>query len=233
MQRGDKGDAIIQVQRALNVALRRNPPIKPDGDFGQVTETAVMEFQTLLRLVPDGKLADELKDALFLHATGLGWVDKPTTSDAPLWLDIAKSEAGRKEVPGISANPRILEYIATFPYLKQIASSQGVMMSETDETAWCACFVNWCLLRAGQSGGANATAQSWTSYGQELATPVPGAIAVIFKVPTPGLTASGWHVSFWVGGTAKNPKLWGGNQGNTVNETDFSGWKVKAYRWPA
>ncbi|MDB5376259.1 MAG: uncharacterized protein JWR00_705 [Rubritepida sp.] len=233
MQKGDKGDVVVQVQRALNVALRKIPPIKPDGDFGQITETAIMEFQTLLRLIPDGKLSDELRDALLSHAFALGWVDKPKPADAPIWLDIAKGEAGQKEVAGISANPRILEYIATFPYLKQVASSQGMMMSETDETAWCACFVNWCLLRAGQRGGDSAMAQTWATYGQKLEAPVPGAIAVIFNAPTPGVTATGWHVSFWVGGTAQKPKLWGGNQGNTVRETDFSGWQVKAYRWPA
>ncbi len=89
---------------------------------------------------------------------GVGGVDRDTVAGRPLpWLDIARREIGQKERKGLPANPRILAYIATFPYLADVPyPPQGVPMSQTDETAWCACFVNWCLLRAGQRGGPSA-----------------------------------------------------------------------------
>lgn len=233
LQNGSKGDDVARLQRALNMALGRVPPLRPDGGFGQLTEAAVMEFQHKFRLVPDGKVSDELMGLITATAVSQGWLEKPEPGGPAPWLELAKGELGQKEVQGLGANSRILDYIATFPYLAQItAKGQPLMMSQTDETAWCACFVNWCLLRSGQRHGASARAEDWLSYGTALETPVPGAICVIFN---PGLgastTASGWHVGFWTGKAKDGATLLGGNQGNSVSEAPMKG-TIKGYRWP-
>jgi hypothetical protein len=42
----------------------------------------------------------------------------------------------------------------------------GYMMSQVDETAWCACFVNWCLAQAGKTPQKGAGAQTYSRYGR-------------------------------------------------------------------
>ncbi|MCX7685034.1 MAG: TIGR02594 family protein [Acetobacteraceae bacterium] len=236
LRKGSTGQEVERLQRALNVLLDRVPPLRPDGDFGGLTETAVQEAQALLRAAPTGALDGAGLSQVLGAARAAGWIEAPRPAGPTPWLDIARREIGQKEKGGLEANPRILAHIATFPYLASIPhKAQGVPMNLTDETAWCACFVNWCLLRAGQRGWTSAMAETWQSYGQPLDTPRPGAICVMFN---PGLgastTASGWHVGFWTGGAepGRDPILLGGNQGNAVTEQAMQG-EVRAYRWPA
>jgi uncharacterized protein (TIGR02594 family) len=166
--------------------------------------------------------------------------------EAP-WLGVAFGEQGVRESSGLAANnPRILEYIASFPYLmttdykvrdpkthKKVAS--GFKMGQVDETPWCACFVAWCLRRAGQPvNGMNAGAQGWLNFGLRLDSPRLGAVAVMFKKhANAAITSSGYHVAFYLGGPTHAPTLFGGNQGNRVCSKDFHGWIVKGYRWPS
>jgi uncharacterized protein (TIGR02594 family) len=236
LRRTSKGDEVVRLQRALNVLLDRVPPLLPDGDFGGITEAAVQEAQTLLGRQPSGALDEAGAAEVLRAARAAGWLEAPSPGGAAPWLDFARREIGVKEKAGLPANPRILAYIATFPYLAQhLLAEQGLPMSETDETAWCACFVNWCLLRAGQRGGPSARAEDWQRYGQPLDVPRPGAICVIFNPASHRDTSvSGWHVGFWTGGADKgrNPILLGGNQSNAVTEQEMKG-EVRAYRWPA
>jgi len=157
----------------------------------------------------------------------------------PAWMQIARREIGEKARPGYEKNsPRILQYIATFPYLKDIRadSAHTVRMSQVDETAWCACFVNWCLIQAHKASGPSAAAADWLKYGDRLDQPRPGAIAVVYHTPgksTSGTTSSGNHVAFYAGGVGSSIILLGGNQGHAVSEKTFGGtWIVKGYRWP-
>lgn len=167
------------------------------------------------------------------------------------WLAVAFGECGTKEMRGLDDNsPRILEYISSFPYLKNTRYSYkdrktkktvvtDYPMSEVDETAWCACFVNWSLRQVGQpTNGMNAAAKKWIEFGIGLprSTPQLGAIAVVHKPPsraTADTTSSGDHVAFYVSGPADAPVLLGGNQGNKVCIKQFNGWSVLAYRWPS
>lgn len=228
LQRGSQGEAVGRLQRALNVALDRRPPLIPDGDFGGVTEAAVMEFCHRMSMPITGAVSDTLAEVVFTAARQRGWQEAPGAG-TPLWLRMARGEVGQQEQPGAPANPAILGYIATFPYLQQVLD-HGVPMSATDETAWCACFVQWCLIRAGQRGGPSARAESWRDYGTALEAPRDGAVTVIFSPPR-AASASGWHVGFWAGGTAEAPRLLGGNQGNAVVEKLMPG-TVRAWRWP-
>lgn len=170
--------------------------------------------------------------------------------EAP-WLAFAIAELGQKEGRGLERNnPRILEYISTFPYLKEIfyqvkdpktkkLVSSDFKMGAVDETPWCACFVAWCLRRAGHpTSGMNAGARTWRNFGlpMPITTPRLGAIAVVKKHPsaaTAATTTSGYHVSFYLHGPAHSPTLLGGNQGNEVCAKQFVGWTIVGYRWPS
>lgn len=229
LRKGSKGPEVQRLQRALNVLLDRVPPLRTDGDFGPHTEAAVQDAQRLLGLEASGMLDAATASRVFGAAAAAGGIETPWPDGPSPWLDIARREIGQKERQGLPANPRILAYIATFPYLADVPHpKQGVPMSQTDETSWCACFVNWCLLRAGQRGGPSARAAEWQGYGQPLAGPRPGAICVTFH------PKNGWHVGFWTGGAdpAWDPVLLGGNQSDAVTEQTIRG-EVRAYRWPA
>jgi uncharacterized protein (TIGR02594 family) len=167
-------------------------------------------------------------------------------NEAP-WLAIAIGEQGTKESPGLGKNnARILEYISSFSYLRQAdylvkdpkthkLVPSGFKMGQVDETAWCACFVAWCLRRVGQPTiGMNAGAQGWLNFGLGLEKPQLGAITVAYKKhASAATTSSGYHVAFYLDGPAHAPTLFGGNQGNMVCAKDFHGWTVKGYRWPS
>jgi uncharacterized protein (TIGR02594 family) len=153
-------------------------------------------------------------------------------------------------------NPRILEYIATVPGLahhkykysvkyldpktkkklkKKVDS--GKMMSEVDETAWCACFVNWCLMKAKMHAPGYSMAQDWTRYGAPLDPKDVklGAVAVIQHEQSAAAKAKKeapkFHVGFYIGGPADSPVLLGGNQGDMVCRRQYKADKVW-YLWP-
>ena len=132
---------------------------------------------------------------------------------------------------------RSANYLSTFPYLKSIWKDKeaGLTLADVDETAWCACFVNWCLIKSGRAAGPSAKAKDWLNYGTPLDTPVPGAITVIYKKPKPsttGFSPSGYHVGFYVSGGTGRVTLLGGNQSNMVCQKTFVGHNVQGYRWP-
>lgn len=233
LEKRAEGEAVARLQRALNVALQRSPPLRPDGVFGSHTETAVTEFQNMLRLVPDGRVSDGLHRVICAHARSRGWIEKPSPGGEPPWIDIGRAEIGQTERPGPAANARILEYIATFPYLAQHTHPvQGLPLSQTDETAWCACFVNWCLLRAGQRAGPSAMAEAWLQYGVGMEAPQPGAICIIHnRSLSAATTATGWHVGFWTASAPGGVRMLGGNQGDRVSESVMPG-EIKGLRWP-
>lgn len=244
MKLKDRGEPVIRVQRALNIVQDRNPPMIADGDYGNGTLAAINKWKTMIGApVPTSGDKGEFDDAqqarLFEMARAKGWVENPQPGGPAPWLEHGRLELGVKEIEGIAAEPRILNYIATFPGLSAITSKQGVPMGSTDETPWCACFTNWCLLRAGQRRGPSAAARDWLTFGVECGRR-PGAIIVLFNAKaSASTTASGFHVAFYTGDTAKGVRLLGGNQGNVVSEVEFQtpadpkkGWEVKGLRWP-
>ena len=110
------------------------------------------------------------------------------------------------------------------------------MMSEVDETAWCACFVNWCLMKAKMDAPGHSLAGDWRTYGTRLEHKDVklGAVAVIYHKPTAAManmTHSGRHVGFYIGGPANSPVILGGNQSDMVCRKQFTGYQV-TYRWP-
>jgi uncharacterized protein (TIGR02594 family) len=114
------------------------------------------------------------------------------------YLEIATQEIGQVEISGDADNPRILEYFQAVSYRAQ-----------HDEVAWCAAFVNWCLLKAGIKGTNSASAFSFMQWGVEV-KPCLGSIAVIDYGNGKG------HVGFLVGWRGPSFVLLGGNQSNAV-----------------
>ncbi|MFM8913055.1 MAG: hypothetical protein ACKOE6_09095 [Flammeovirgaceae bacterium] len=86
------------------------------------------------------------------------------------------------------------------------------LTSSSNQNAWCAATVNWCLAQAGIKGTGSPGAGSFIGYGTELCTPVYGAIGV--QVDKNGQVT---HVGFYAGESGYAPlpiNLLGGNQGN-------------------
>src|SRR5689334_1808554 len=61
---------------------------------------------------------------------------------------------------------------------KALAAKGTGQTAHWQVTAWCASFVNWCLMEAGSPYLGYATASSWLDFGTPLAAPVPGCITV-------------------------------------------------------
>lgn len=157
--------------------------------------------------------------------------DKPRTDvmaslKAP-WMSMAEEEfkARVARIPGKAANPHIVAYFKETSLDKSMAS--------TDETAWCAAFCNWCLVKAGFKGTHNAMAVSFRHWGRPTRgnRPALGAVALIrFK-------DGRHHVTFVAGMDKSGTRLatLGGNQGKTSAVTHShapADWVV-CYRYPA
>lgn len=63
LQRGARGPDVERMQRALNDS-GYTPRLVPDGDFGGLTEAAVIWFQGMMNLVEDGKLGPVTQSVL-------------------------------------------------------------------------------------------------------------------------------------------------------------------------
>jgi uncharacterized protein (TIGR02594 family) len=222
----------IRLQRCLNVALDRIPPLRTDGGIGPRSQAAIRDLQRRLGVAETGEADAALLAAAEAEAAARGWKPAvaPGSGFIPAWVEVGRNELGVKELPGAQHHPRILDYLATMPGLPP-----------EDETPWCACFTAWCLLRAGievpptSAGGPSAAARSWMEFGSPVEGAPLGAIAVVFNRNRPAhTTASGFHVAFLAERGAKGVKLLGGNQGNTVSEVAFNepAWELKALRWP-
>lgn len=133
-----------------------------------------------------------------------------STLPAP-WLAVAVKEIGIKEYVGAGVNhPRIQAYLATVNGLSALDKS-------TDETAWCSCFVNWCVEQVEISGTDSAWAKSWGNWRKAVAIPdaKTGDIVVFDRSSA---TAPGGHVSFFIEANPATGEVLvlGGNQSDSV-----------------
>lgn len=141
-----------------------------------------------------------------------------STEEFP-WMPIALAEVGVKEFPGNGDNPRIVEYLKS--------TNLGAPYNSNDETHWCSGFVNWCVERSGFEGTDSAWARGWMNWGKKLTTPRRGCIAVFKREVNSG------HVAFYIGETATQIKVLGGNQSNAVNISNYPKSRLLGYRVPA
>lgn len=129
----------------------------------------------------------------------------------------AVSQLGVKEIWGKGSNKQIEKYLAA-------AGLDGYH----DETAWCAAFVNWCLVQAGMYGTGKANARSFLKYGKEAKAPEQGDIVVFWRG-----SKQSWqgHVGFFKEFTAHGHVVClGGNQGDKVCFKTYPIDKVLGFR---
>ncbi|MFT8242587.1 peptidoglycan-binding protein [Roseomonas sp. BN140053] len=240
---GSNGVHVQSLQRALNASM--NAGLLATGFYCPQTMRAVQAWQAKVGLPATGAFQ-------FPAGGGMQGRDTPlrlTAADGkvPLWFDIATAEIGVEEIKGNGSSPRVLEYLQSLAsHFKRFQWEAGM---ESDSTAWCACFVNWCLTQAGCPAGRDARAYHWKDYGIGLKETSRrlGAITVIkLNNADPGVTTSGCHVGFLAGWGPTTIKLLGGNQGvankdkakrtEGVTVSTFkvpANAQVLAYRWPA
>jgi uncharacterized protein (TIGR02594 family) len=136
----------------------------------------------------------------------------------PAWLSHAWDQLGVLEGPGDSNNPRILD----------LYRDAGHPEIRNDTVAWCAAFVGACLQRAGTRNTDSLLARSYLRWGEAIATPRFGAIAVFSR----GTNPTHGHVGFVVGATAIDIILLGGNQSDAVTVEAISRDRLLSLRWP-
>lgn len=158
------------------------------------------------------KAADEAGDD--------GDVEVDVPEGGPKWLKLARAEIGVKEWKGRRHNPRILAYW----------TDAGGPQFDTDETPWCAAFVNAMLERSGVRGTKAGLARSFENWGKKIETPRLGCAVVFWR--NSRKSGSG-HVGFFIGyDGAGRLLILGGNQSDGVSVAAFSDDKVLSYRWP-
>jgi len=132
-------------------------------------------------------------------------------------FDIALSQIGTKEFKGALHNKKVLEYfkVAGFPNI------------QNDEVAWCAAYVNFCLVQSGFIGSNKLTARSLLKVGKEVAKPITGDIVVLWRE-----SPKSWkgHVGFYVREDNSHIYVLGGNQSNSVNIAPYKKERLLGYR---
>lgn len=224
---GDSGPDVKRLQHLLNTVMALTPKLSIDGDFGPTTDAAVRTFQTQRGLTSDGIVGPFTWSLLDQWVKpGLPVVSEPLGSGPP-WMTIAWAELGVAEhMAKGKHNTRIVQYHGT-----------TTLKATTDETPWCASFVNWVLEQASYTGTRSAAAKSWLKWGTALEEARYGAITVIKSMKASGNyatgSASGYHVGFLLNETPTHLKLLGGNQGDMVKVSQFplTKYTLEGYRW--
>lgn len=129
----------------------------------------------------------------------------------------ALQEYGIKAIVGAIHNPDVLKYF----------SDIGAAWVRDDETAWCAAFVNWCLMKAKLKYSGQLNARSFLTYGTATETPKLGDIVVLWRISRDGPYG---HVGFFVKQTHDQVFILAGNQSNAVNITAFDKNFLLGYR---
>jgi lysozyme len=116
IQKGDKGDEVLFLQRLLKKIY---PSVDPDGDFGNITDTAVKKFQKANSLLVDGLVGPKTFDLLCTKAVpkvlGTDVYRHDATTTAEFWADLEKNYwfCFAKATQGSDlADPRFGEHIA-------------------------------------------------------------------------------------------------------------------------
>lgn len=129
---------------------------------------------------------------------------------------IAYKEKGISEVAGAQDNPRIIEY-------HKATNLEAEKVKLTDEVAWCASFVSWCLEQAGLKSTDDAWALSYKNYGTKLDIPTKGCICVFSR-------DGGNHVAFFDHQVGDDIYVLGGNQSNMVCIKAYPKSRLLAFR---
>ena len=132
-------------------------------------------------------------------------------------FEIALGEYGIKEIVGNNDNPEVMKYYHEI----------GHEWVKHDELAWCAAFVNWCLLKAELEHTGKLNARSFLSIGEQTKVPQIGDIVVLWRIKK---DSSYGHVAFFVREAENYIYMLGGNQSNQVCISKYPKTQLLEYR---
>jgi uncharacterized protein (TIGR02594 family) len=212
------GEDVLQLQRRL-VQLGFTDLVC-DGDFGDVTETAVRAFQTRSNIDPDGEVGELTWIAL--NSANAGPVQPPLNppspikyGDPPPWYNIAVGMIGFHEV---GANHGIEKLIA------------GAKCGTLGDP-WCAIGVNYDLETVGVHGSRSAMARSFETspYFVKLTGPALGAITTMWRT---SVKSGQGHVFLYDGENTKGVRGIGANEDDQIKRSFHERSRVTGYWWP-
>ena len=130
-------------------------------------------------------------------------------------LKIALSQYGVKEVPGIENNPEIMKYF------KEI----GHTWVQSEETAWCSAFMNWCAMQKNFEGSDALDARSWLKVGKKVEFK-DADVCVLWRV-----SRTDWRGHIMIPVNVDDNYIWGlgGNQSNMVRISAYPKDRLLAY----
>lgn len=191
------------------------------AQFQQLNPTLV-EWGNWKVLFP-GQLVNVADDTAAVPAQAAAPANAPGDFAAPPpWMQIAIMEVGVREWAGAADNPRILEYLRS-------CGISGSLLH--DETAWCAAFVNWCVMQSGYQPRGSAKVSDWWNWGRPVA-PTYGAICILQPLTVD--QASSGHIGFLHAQDANNVWLLSGNSQNQVRISAYPRSKLYTnapFRW--
>jgi len=129
---------------------------------------------------------------------------------------------GMREIVGGMHNDKILEM---FKYI-------GHSWVHDDETAWCACFINYCLKKSGYLNTGKLNARSFLDLPNAIVQPQLGDIMIFWRVAPD--TVYG-HVGFFINELWEDPDgyfILSGNQNNQVNIMEYPKLRLLGIRRP-
>ena len=130
-------------------------------------------------------------------------------------INIALSQYGISEVPGVENNPEIMKY---FSYI-------GHEWVQGEETAWCSAFINWCAKKKGFIYSRKLNARSWLKAGLEVGFKDADLVVLWRESP------DSWkgHVGIPVREDGRYIWILGGNQSNMVRISAYPKGRLLAY----
>ena len=130
-------------------------------------------------------------------------------------INIALSQYGIKEVPGVENNPEIMKYF-------KVGNHDWV---QGDETSWCSAAMNWVAKEAGFECSGKLDARSWLKIGKRVS--FKDADIVVFWRES----KDSWkgHVGIPVNKTEDWVWTLGGNQSNMFKISAYPKDRVLAY----
>jgi len=96
LRKGSRGPSVAKFQKALST---QGYGTKPDGIFGPITQTAVMNFQQANGLNPSGRIDKETGDLILSMAHTVDTVDNLTNPLKKLGMQGGASGAVKKAIP--------------------------------------------------------------------------------------------------------------------------------------
>jgi len=132
-------------------------------------------------------------------------------------LEIVFSQYGIREILGPEDNPEIMKYYHE--------TGRGWVDSET--TAWCDAFADWCTWKAGGVPTPGLNAREWLRYGDAVDDPSLMDMVVLWRE-----SINSWkgHVGFFINKDDEYIYILGGNQNNSVCIQPYPIGRLLGYR---